>query len=129
VQTETVKTFTIDCRKVRSFADFVEAANVGFVELIGGKWNGNLDAFNDYLSWPEETEYELELVDAAGCGRGLGHAAQAKWLREHLGVCHPSNAADFRQRLALAEAGCGETLFDVIKEIVSDNPHVRLVLR
>ncbi|HEY7215193.1 MAG TPA: hypothetical protein VIC28_11220, partial [Thermoanaerobaculia bacterium] len=76
--------FTIDGRRVLSFDDFVEAANAGFVEQVGGRWNGNLDAFNDYLSWPEEDEYELELLDAANCARNLGHGAQAAWLRDHL---------------------------------------------
>ena len=102
---------------------------MGFVELVGGKWNGNLDAFNDYLSWPEEEEYELELLDAASCVRNLGHAAQAAWLWEHLGTCHPSNVAEMQSRLARAEAGQGETLFDVVKGIIAGNPHVRLVLR
>ena len=45
-----MKTFTIDGRRVGSFEDFIEATNLGFVEQIGGRWNGNLDAFNDYLS-------------------------------------------------------------------------------
>jgi hypothetical protein len=124
-----VKRFTIDGRRVRSFDDFVEATNAGFIENVGGKWNGNLDAFNDYLSWPEEKEYELELIDATGCAQQLGHAAQAAWLRAHLQTCHPSNVADMESRLAQAEAGQGETLFDVVKEIIADNPHVRLVLR
>ena len=123
-----MKTFTIDGRGVRSFDDFVEATNVGFIEQVGGKWNGNLDAFSDYLSWPEEKEYELKLVDAPGCARNLGHAAQAVWLRQHLGTCHPSNVTDMQSRLAQAEAGQGETLFDVIKEIIAVNRHVRLVL-
>lgn len=124
-----MKTFTIDGRGVRSFDDFVEATNVGFVEQVGGKWNGNLDAFNDYLSWPEEEEYELQLLDSAGCSRNLGHAAQAAWLREHLGTCHPSYVADMQSRLAQAETGQGETLFDVIKGIIADNRQVRLLLR
>jgi hypothetical protein len=96
-----VKTFTIDCRGVKSFRDFVNAANVGFVEQVGGKWNGNLDAFNDYLTWPEEEQYELELLDSAACARNLDHAAQTAWLREHLATCHPSNIADLQARLAL----------------------------
>ena len=124
-----MKKFTIDGRGVRSLDDFVDATNVGLIEQVGGKWDGNLDAFNDYLSWPEEAEYELELLGAAICSRSLGHAAQAAWLREHLGTCHPSNVADIQSRLALAEAGQGETLFDVINEIISDHAHVRLVLR
>lgn len=109
--------------------DFVEATNVGFVEQVGGKWDGSLDAFNDYLSWPEQEEYELQLLDAAGCARSLARAAQAAWLRQRLGTCHPSSVADMRSRLAQAEAGRGDTLFDSITEIITGNRHVRLVLR
>jgi hypothetical protein len=123
-----VKTFTIDCRNVRSFNDFIEATNVGFIEHVGGKWHGNLDAFNDYLSWPEEDEYQLRLLDAAECARSLGHAAHSALLRQYLGTCHPSGVADIQSRLQQAEAGQGPTLFDVIKEIIDDNRHVRLVL-
>ena len=118
-----VKSFTIDGRTVRSFPEFVEAVNVGFVEQVGGRWNGNLDAFNDYLSW-QEGVYELELLDAASCARNLGHAAQAAWLRDHVETCHQSNVEDMRVRLAQAEAGEGPTLFDVIREIIADNPQV-----
>jgi hypothetical protein len=71
---------------------------------------------------------ELQLLDAAECARSLGHAAQATWLRQHFGTCHPSNVADIQSRLAQAEAGQGQTLFDIIKEIIADNRHVRLVL-
>lgn len=124
-----MKRFSIDGRRVRSFDDFVDAANAGFIESVGGKWNGNLDAFNDYLSWPEEEEYELELIDAAGCAERLGHAAQTAWLRAHLKTCHPSNVADMESRLERAEVRQGQTLFDVVKEIIAGNPHVRLVLR
>jgi hypothetical protein len=124
-----MKAFTIDGRAVRSFEDFAEAVNAGFVRHIGGTWNGNLDAFNDFLSWPPETNYELEVLGAETCGQHLGHAAKAAWLRAHIGTCHPSNVADMKARLVQAESGEGETLFEVILEIVADNPQVRLVLR
>jgi hypothetical protein len=52
----------------------------------------------------------------------------AEWLRERVMNCHPSNIEHTRTRLAAAEAGEGDTLFDVIREIVADNCHVRLVL-
>jgi hypothetical protein len=103
--------------------------NLGFVGQVGGAWNGNLDALNDYLSWPEENEYELELVGANTCAAHLGHAAQAEWLRAHIRTCHPSNVAAMQSRLERAEAGEGETLFDVIREIVAANPHVHFALR
>lgn len=123
-----MRRFTIDARKVRSFDDFVNAANADFIKQVGGNWNGNLDAFNDYLSWPDEPEYELEVLGAADCARHLGHAAQATWLRDHLEMCHPSNRPDFQARLALAEAQRGETLFDVLKGIIAANRDVRLLL-
>jgi len=44
----------MDLGKVTSFADAIEAFNEGLIERCGGRWNGNLDAFNDYLSWPNE---------------------------------------------------------------------------
>jgi hypothetical protein len=124
-----VRTFTVDGRNVRTFDDFIEAFNVGFIERVGGKWNGNLDAFNDYLGWPGEEEYELELVGAADCARALGHAAQADWLRDRLRTCHPAHVASMEARLALAEAGQGETLFEVIEEIIGHNLGVRFVCR
>jgi hypothetical protein len=124
-----LKRFTIDGRNVASFDDFVVAVNLGFIRHVGGTWNGNLDAFNDYLSWPEEPEYELELLGGESCGSRLGHAAQAAWLRATLGTCHSSSVADMQARLARAEAGDGETLFDVIRAIVARHPQVHLVLR
>src|SRR4030095_4526423 len=107
---------------------FVDAANAAFIEEAGGKWNGNLDAFNDYLSWPEEPLYELELLGAADCARNLGHAAQAAWLRDHLQTCHPSNRPDFHARLEQAEGDRGETLFDTLRRIIEAHSGVRLLL-
>jgi len=124
-----MRRYTVDGRGVRSFDDFVAAMNAGFIRPAGGLWNGNLDAFNDYLSWPDDVEYELELLGAGNCIGSLGHEAQAEWLRTHIRTCHPSAVADMRSRLERAEASEGETLFDAIREIVTANPHVHLMLR
>ena len=124
-----MRTFTIDGKGVESFRDFVAAVNAGFVGQVGGDWNGNLDALNDYLSWPDEEMYDLELLDSATCAQALNHAAHAAWLRHHIPTCHPSNVAEATARLEQAEAGLGETLFDVIIRIIADNQHARFVLR
>jgi len=127
-----MRRFTIDGRNVTSFENFVSACNVGFIRHVAagvGVWNGNLDAFNDFLSWPEEQEYELEIIGAANCAEQLGHAAQAAWLRAHLLTCHPSNVLAMQAELERAEAGAGQTLFDVIREIAAANPQARLILR
>ena len=101
--------------------------NKGFIRAVGGEWNGHLDAFNDYLSWPDEESYELVLLGAKHCENVLGHHAQAEWLRNNMSKCHPSNVESVRARLAIAEKGQGATLYDVIRDIVRDNTHVRFV--
>jgi len=121
-----LNSYSIDCRSVKSFDDFIAAVNAGFVQHLGGLWNGNLDAFNDYLYW--DGDFQLELLGAENCAAQLGHPAQAAWLREHLQTCHPSNVPELQSRLARAEANEGETLFDVIKQIIASNPNVRLLL-
>jgi hypothetical protein len=57
---------------------------------------GNLDAFNDILSWPSlETgqRYALTWKNSALAKEGSGHAAMARELEQMLQSCHPSNVA------------------------------------
>ncbi|PKN26494.1 MAG: hypothetical protein CVU65_05445 [Deltaproteobacteria bacterium HGW-Deltaproteobacteria-22] len=63
--------YRVDCTKIASFEDFIEAFNKALIEPVGGKWNGNLDAFNDYLSWPDQTPYKLEILGASRCAQTL----------------------------------------------------------
>ena len=77
--------YVVDLSRVASFSDAIAAFNAGLIESGGGHWNGNLDAFNDYLSWPAEGRYRLVLRGADQGRRALGHAAMAQWPREHLG--------------------------------------------
>jgi hypothetical protein len=100
-----LKTFTIDGRQVQDFDDFVEAVNVGLVRAAGGEWNGNLDAFNDYLAWPSEDAYELVLLGASHCAAKLAENARG------------------------GDSGPNESLFDAIVGIVRDNPHVSFMPR
>jgi hypothetical protein len=123
-----VKRFFVDCRGISSFEDFVTAMNQGFIGPIGGQWDGNLDALNDYLAWPDENEYELEIIDSDSCSAVLGCDAMANRLKHGLAHCHPSNAARLRREVAAAETGKGGTLFDLIREIISNNDHVHLIL-
>ncbi|WP_148415449.1 barstar family protein [Noviherbaspirillum massiliense] len=55
-----MREFIVSLEGVNSFDEFVAAFNSGFCNAVGGHWNGrSWDAFNDYLSWPEENEYRL----------------------------------------------------------------------
>ena len=124
-----MSSFTIDARRVRSFPEFVEAVNAGLIRPVGGEWHGNLDAFNDYLSWPDDEQYELVIVRADHCARALGHRAKARRLTSLLSTAHPSNLPDICRRIADAQAGVGTTLFDDLMSIIRRSPSVRLVLR
>jgi hypothetical protein len=64
--------YRVECQQIASYEDFIEAFNKGLVERVGGKWNGNLNAFRDYLSWPEVVPYELEICGSSQCEQVLG---------------------------------------------------------
>jgi hypothetical protein len=53
--------YIVNLSEVGSWTGLVQAFNEGFMRAIGGDWNGNLDAFDDYLSWPDEQPYRLIL--------------------------------------------------------------------
>ncbi len=54
-----MKEYVVDVSAAASWADFIAAFNEGFVRPVGGAWNGHLDAFNDFLWWPDEHPYRL----------------------------------------------------------------------
>jgi hypothetical protein len=124
-----MRRFTIDGTGVTSFSDFVAAANAGLVRPAGGEWNGNLDAFNDYLAWPSEPQYEIEILGSWKCRQALGHEAMAAWLRDNLTQCHLTGLPSVKRRLAAAERREGQTLFGLLKEIIEGPDNVTLTLR
>jgi hypothetical protein len=90
--------YQINLAEVETFEDFVAAFNVGVINSVSGHWNGNLDAFNDYLYWPEPHPYGLTLVGWQKCAVAL----------------------------AKVPAYGGRTMLSVIEEIFADNPQVVL---
>jgi hypothetical protein len=76
------RTYEVDCQQVQTYDDFVEAFNRAFIETFGGRWNGNLDAFNDYLSWPEEVPYQLVIHGSDQCAKALNYKANDRHEKE-----------------------------------------------
>jgi RNA recognition motif-containing protein len=54
-----IREFIVDLSSTESFQDFIAAFNEGFCRHVSGEWRGNWNAFDDYLSWPEEDCYRL----------------------------------------------------------------------
>ncbi len=87
-------------------------------------WTGNLDAFNDILRGGFGTPdlgWTFRWLNAERSRSALGHEAMAEWLERILRTCHPGNREDVAARLAGARRGEGQTLFDLIVEIIRDH--------
>jgi hypothetical protein len=52
---------TVDLSCVATWPEFIEAFNAGFIRHFSVKWNGHMDAFHDYLWWPDKHPYRLLL--------------------------------------------------------------------
>src|SRR5436853_75061 len=89
---------TIEGRNVSNFKDFVQEFNRVFCSQFNSVWHGNLDAFNDYLSWPEK-KYTLVWKDSDLSRQRLNYHEMASWLEERIQNCHPSNVPEFQLRL------------------------------
>jgi len=84
------------------------------------KWNGGLDAFNDFLSWPDGP-WIMVWKNSELSRRNLGYDAMAKLWERFLTTCHPTNVVSMTEKLKAAQNGQGQTLFDLIVEIIQDN--------
>jgi hypothetical protein len=99
-----MKEYVVDLTSVTSWPQFIAAFNEGFMRPVSGEWNGNLDAFHDYLSSvgdePASETYRLVL---------RGWKSLEGEINEH-------------------QTWDGRLVLDVISEILGDNPHVKVVL-
>ena len=86
----------------------------------------SLDAFNDVLRGGFGVhEYGEPIVVRwlyAGKSRSdFGYGATVEHYKDMLERCHPSNRATIEKRLDSANRKIGQTLFDIIVEIITDN--------
>ena len=94
-------------------------------------WQGDLDAFNDFLRGGFGTPHEgfvLVWRGSAVSRERLDYGETIKWLEERVQNCHPTNVPVMQQRLAAARRGEGQTLFDMLLEIVQDHEDIELRL-
>jgi hypothetical protein len=77
-----MREYIVDLSSVTSYQDFIAAFNEGFIRPVGGEWHGNLDAFNDYLWWPEEHPYRLVLRGWQACAPAVNQ--HQTWDHRHV---------------------------------------------
>jgi RNAse (barnase) inhibitor barstar len=80
-----------------------------------------MDAFNDILrggfGTPDEG-FTIQWTDARRSAEVLGAAGTARYYERMLERCHPDNRASVSQLLDEARRGAGQTLFDMLVEII-----------
>jgi RNAse (barnase) inhibitor barstar len=131
------KEFVIDGSRFSTLEGFYE--EIDRVLIRGANWGRNLDAFNDILrggfGTPDEG-FVLRWSQSETSRKELGYPETARQLKLRLARCHPSNRKEVAGKLALAESGEGQTVFDWLVEIIkkhgpggregSDNVHLAL---
>ena len=122
--------FIVDGTCFTNLEEFYD--HVSSVLIPGLDWGRHLDAFTDILFWPvpeAEMPYTLIWRHADLSRERLGHAEMVQWIEDALQHCHPSNIPELKERLVSAKRGEGQTLFDLLVEIIEQNSeYVRLVL-
>ena len=121
--------YQIDGMAFGDFKGFV--AHFNSVVFNKRVWNGNLDALNDILSGgfgtPDEG-FSLTWRNSHTSRKALGYAETTIWRMENLQRCHPSNRPRVQSELKDAQNNQGETLFDIILEIIRGHKDIDLTL-
>ena len=126
----TKKTYIVDGTK---FSTLAEAATE-FTQVLGLTipWNGNLDAFNDFLNGGFGTPGEgfiLIWQYSETSKMRLGFEETLRWLDEAARKSRPSNASQIHDRIAAARRKQGQTLFETLVEIIRDHKDIHLQLK
>jgi hypothetical protein len=121
--------FEINGGNFDDFDGFIREFNRVFQPQLGVEWNGNLDAFNDLLYWPEPP-YTIKWRKSWKSRRDLGYEAIIIWhLKLLLESDQPSKSQWSWDKLDIARKHEGPTLFDWLVEIIPKNaPRVTLEL-
>ncbi|MDO8553882.1 MAG: ribonuclease inhibitor [Candidatus Micrarchaeota archaeon] len=127
-----IKTLIIDGNNFETYEGFCNEVNE---QLIGKssnlEFNGNLDAFNDFLSGGfGKFEYREPITiiwkNSEKSKLILGFPETIEYIEAKLETCHPSNKEAVQKELENALKNKGETLFQIIVEIISDHKHIQL---
>ena len=85
-------------------------------------WGRNLDAFNDVLRGgfgTPDSGFVIRWVNSARSRKILGWPETIRFLEKKLTTCHPDNVPSVEADLSAARRGEGQTLFDLLVEIVA----------
>lgn len=94
----------------------------------------NLDAFNDLLRggfgvYEYEEPIDFIWQNSAKSKVDLGIPETLKYYQKMLKRCHPSNIPAIKKDMKDLENNAGQTLFDIIVEIISRHQHINFIMQ
>ncbi len=116
------KIYEIDGKDFVNLEDFFQI--ISHTLIPGAFWGKNLDAFNDILRGGFGTPDEGFIIrwnNSELSREKLGYTETLKWLKQKLEHCHPANREFVKQEILEAENQQGQTLFDILVEIIKDH--------
>jgi len=87
-------------------------------------WGRNLDAFNDILRGgfgTPEGGFVFRWLHSQRSAEQLGWSETIRYIERKLTTCHPDNAPSVQADLEAARRGQGQTLFEILVEIIQDH--------
>ncbi|MEV0248420.1 barstar family protein [Nocardia sp. NPDC050712] len=103
------------------FNDYDGFARAFSALLNDWTWNKNLDAFNDILRGgfgTPESGFVLRWLHSDRSRQALGWSETVMYLEGVLQRCHPTNRERVRAEIEAARRQEGQTLFDLLVEVV-----------
>ena len=128
------KEIFIDGDKFNDIDGFYNEIDKGFTKDLNWKTGHNLDAFNDLLHGGFGVhEYGEPIIitwrNSNKSMADLGYNATVIHYENMLKTCYPTNIDYVRGLLKSAKQGKGDTLFDIIIEIIKEHDDIDLILR
>ncbi len=123
------KTIVIDSSTFNDLEGFHTEIDRLLTKNLSWKTGHNLDAFNDLLRGGFEVyEYGEPVIiiwkNAIKSKEDLGYTETIKHYESMLLKCHPTNRDSVKQLLESAKQHQGDTLFDIIANIIKKHDHI-----
>ncbi|GAB3746972.1 barstar family protein [Spirosoma pomorum] len=129
-----VKQFEIEGNVINDIASFYEEINRVFMADESWLIAQSLDAFGDLLyggygalQGAESVEIIWHHMDHSR--QALGYQTTRDYYLDKLRPGSPYNQKLFQEKLAALERGQGETYFDMILDILTDHPMIKIISR
>ena len=127
------KEIVIDGNNFSSLDGFYEEVENKLTKDLGWDFGRNLDAFNDVLGGgfgvlEVDEAFELIWKNSSKSQTELGYPETIRYLENKLIRCHPTAIPFVKKDIEEAKKGEGNTLFQIIIEIIHRHSHIELQL-